>query len=434
MSTPPASSLPAPGPRSPMIRRVRSWAVRLLVVALLAGGAFGVYRARRAAARETVASAPARKGDFLVLVRCRGALKPRRSVGIYTPVVPNLRISWLAPSGEVVNAGDVIMRFDSSTAQQQLMQKESQLRQAQATLDQAVAQSKITSQQDQTELADANFSVERAGVAVKRDELQYGRIRGEQSKIDLGIAEQKLKVQEAAIALHKASDDSRMASLTRQRDQIAEDVRITKDRIAKMELMAPNGGLLTLRTNCATAVTSSAECKPYKVGDNVGSNMLLGQIPDLASMELEAKLEEADRGRISLNQDVLVRIDALPELVIPARVTDISKLAELSTDYPYVRSFRAYAAVLRPDPRLRPDMNGGMDIIVSRIPNAISIPSKALFTSAGKPVVYVAGAGGRYQSVEVEVQARNPDEVAVSGIPAGSTVALVDLARQERKK
>ena len=62
-------------------------------------------------------------------------------------------------------------------------------------------------------------------------------------------------------------------------------------------------------------------------------------------------------------------------------------------EYPYTRSFRAYASILRPDQRLRPDMNGGMDIIVSRIPNAISIPSKALFTRAGKPIVYLAEQG-----------------------------------------
>ena len=42
-------------------------------------------------------------------------------------------------------------------------------------------------------------------------------------------------------------------------------------------------------------------------------------------------------------------------------------------------------------------MNGGMDIIVNRIPNAISIPAKALFTRAGKPIVYLAE-NGRYRA------------------------------------
>jgi multidrug efflux pump subunit AcrA (membrane-fusion protein) len=199
-----------------------------------------------------------------------------------------------------------------------------------------------------------------------------------------------------------------------------------------MELKAPSSGLLTLLPNYSGIIMSS-DAKPYKVGDNVSSGMVLCQIPDLTTLEMDAKLEEADRGRIAVNQDVLVRVDALPEFTIPARVSQVSSLAEMSMEYPYTRSFRAYAFILRPDGRLRPDMNGGMDIIVNRIPNAVSIPSKALFTRAGKPIVYLAEQG-RYRAVEVEVQARNPDEVAVSGIPAGSTVALVDVARQEQKK
>jgi hypothetical protein len=73
-----------------------------------------------------------------------------------------------------------------------------------------------------------------------------------------------------------------------------------------------------------------------------------------------------------------------------------------------------------------------MDIIINRIPNAISIPAKALFTRAGKPTVYV-GKNGHYRAVEVQVQARNPDELAVTGIPAGSMVALVDAEKDQKK-
>jgi hypothetical protein len=78
-------------------------------------------------------------------------------------------------------------------------------------------------------------------------------------------------------------------------------------------------------------------------------------------------------------------------------------------------------------------MNGGMDIIVNRIPNAISIPAKALFTRAGKPIVYLAE-NGRYRAAGVEVQARNPDEIAVTGIRPGAMVTLVDPEARSRKE
>jgi hypothetical protein len=78
-------------------------------------------------------------------------------------------------------------------------------------------------------------------------------------------------------------------------------------------------------------------------------------------------------------------------------------------------------------------MNGGMDIVVRRVPNAISIPAKALFTRAGKPIVYLA-AQGSFRAYEVQVLARNPDEVAVSGIEAGVMVALADPAKRGTSK
>ena len=69
---------------------------------------------------------------------------------------------------------------------------------------------------------------------------------------------------------------------------------------------------------------------------------------------------------------------------------------------------------------------------VDKIPDAISVPSQAVFTRDGKPVVYVAE-DGTYRAVNVEVLARNPDEVAVKGIPAASNVALVEPVKDKTK-
>ena len=132
-----------------------------------------------------------------------------------------------------------------------------------------------------------------------------------------------------------------------------------------------------------------------------------------------------------MGKDVRVRVDALPELQIPTKITQISPLAELSTDYPPTRSFRAYAALRSPDSRLRPGMNGGMDIVIDRLPKAISIPAKAVFTRDGKPVVFVA-AHGTYRQTAVQLLARNPDEVAVKGVEAGAMVTLEEPALEKK--
>jgi hypothetical protein len=81
---------------------------------------------------------------------------------------------------------------------------------------------------------------------------------------------------------------------------------------------------------------------------------------------------------------------------------------------------------------MRPGMNSGADLIETRIPDAVSIPAKALFTIGGKPAVYVK-ANGQYVPTPVKVRARNPDEVAVEGINGGTVVALTEPPPPEGK-
>ena len=410
-------------------RRIRGWAVFFAILLAIGGASAGVYRMRLANAVVSFPVAPARKGDFEVIVRCRGELKAARSIQVYAPVVPQLRIAWLAPSGAVIHQGDVMIRFDSSAAEQQLQQKQAALQQAQASLDQAVAQSRITADQDKSDNADAQFNVEKATLEVSKQEI-VGEIQAAESRIDLGLRQQKLKVAQATADLHAASDRSRIGSLTRVRDNNQNDVDITKARIAQMLIKAPITGFLTFSVNYSQGFGNS---KPYKVGDSVFSGMVLAEIPDLATLEMEGKVEEIDRGRISVGQPVQVHVDSLPELNLPAAIGQISPLAESGYEFPPTRSFKAWAPIPHPDPRLRTGMNCGMDIVVNRVPNAISIPAKAIFTRNGKPVVFLADRG-RYRPVEVQLLARNPDEVAVSGLSAGAMVTLVDVEKKENQR
>lgn len=410
---------------------VRRWLGTGIFILVIAGAAFGAYRLRRVQAAVNLPSAPARQGEFLVIVRCRGELKARRSVQITAPVnVPDLRIVWLAPGGSDVKKGDTLVRFDPSSARQQLQEKESALKQAQASLDQAVAQAKVTAEQDKMDLANAHYQVEKAQLEVSKQEL-VSVIQGKESKIDLGLAEQNLVVAEATIRLHEASARSKTASLTRVRDQALFDINLTKTRLASMEIASPLNGIIIYNPNYSQGWQNA---KPFKVGDAIWAGTALAELPDMSTLQLEARIEEIDRGRIGVGDDVRVRVDALPELTIPAKLSQLSPLTEQSmNEWPPIRRFIAYANLEHADSRLRPGMNGSMDVIINRIPGAISIPAKALFTRQGKPIVY-AGKNNQYKPVEVQVLARNPDEVAVSGIPAGVMVALVDLEKTEQKR
>ena len=408
---------------------VKVWARTLLVALLLAGSALALREFRRTQDAADLPSAPAKKQDFLVLVKCRGELSAQRSVQLIAPRdVPDLQIIWLAPPGSMVKAGQTVIKFDPSKSQQDLKEKQAALRQAQASVDQQEAQSRNTAEQDKLDLAKAKYDVERARLEASKQAI-VSVIEGQESAIDLGLAEEKLKVQQAATALHKASDSAKMASLVRLRDEAKNQVELTEKRLTLMEVTTPLEGVISYLANTSQGWMNS---QPYKVGDHAVPGIALAEIPDMATLQMESKMEEVDRGRIKLDDTVLIHVDAFPENVISAKLTSISPLTEQSfNEWPPTRTFRAFALIEKPDSRLRPGMNAGADIVETKLPGAISIPAKALFTIKGKPSIYTKR-NGQYVPVEVRVKARNPDEIAVEGIAPGTLVALAEPIQEKK--
>jgi len=418
------------GTRRQLRRRAVVWIAALLTLGIAAGLAFAILRPGAVASSSNMPLAVARKGEFLVIVTCRGELVADKSVQITAPVnVPNLQIVWMAAQGASVKIGDPVVRFDASGAKRQLQEKEAALAQGQASLEQAIAQAGITAEEDKLELASLRQAVELAKIEASKKEI-VSALQGEENRITLGLSEQKLKVKQAAMDFNAASAQSKIASAQSQRDKAQAEVDLTRHRIAQTEVNAPSSGVVNYLMNYSQGWMNA---KPFKVGDNVWPGSGVAEIPDLATLRLKGKAEEIDRGRMHEGQDVRVILDPFPEKPFLGKLESLSALTEQSFDWPPSRNFRAYASLGQTDDRLRPAMNGRMDVIVDRIPNAISVPSKAVFARDGRPVVLVPGKDG-LRAVKVEVIARNPDEVAIRGIDAGVQVALIDESDSSRKK
>lgn len=405
-----------------------SW---LFPLAALAGAGFMAVTEFRPQVEKTSTSLPlatARRGEFLVTVTCRGELVAENSVQITAPNVPNLTIVWMAPPNTPVKEGDPVVRFDASGAQRQLKEKEAALSQGAASLDQARATAGITAEQDNLEIAGLQQAVELARIEVSKAEI-LSALQGEENRIALSLAEEKLRVKRAAAVFNAASAQSKIGSAESQRRKSQAEVELTQGRIARTEIKAPGSGVINYLMNYSQGWMNA---KPFKVGDSVWPGSAVAEIPNLESLRLKGKAEEIDRGKMTAGQDVRVILDPFPEKTFRGKLDRLSTLTEQSFEWPPTRSFRAFATLGETDNRLRPQMNGRMDIVVDRIPNAVSVPSKAVFARNGRPVVLVPGKEGM-RVLPVEVLARNPDEVAVRGIEAGTQVALVDNPTDQKK-
>lgn len=425
----PAAETPEPAKRPR--RQIGSWLFTLVTLLAVAGVLYASFRqTKKVSASNPTPTASAKRGEFLVIVTCRGELVAGKSVAITAPTnVPDLRIIWMAPQGEQVKPGQPILKFDESSAKRQLQEKEATLRQNQASLDQAVAEARINNEKDKLELASAVLAVERAKLDVQKAEI-VSALQAAEYKLELALAEEKRRVQDATIKLNEASAASKIASLTTQRDKAQAEVDLINKRISQMSVVAPSDGIVTYLMNYSQGWVNA---RPFKIGDQVWPGSALAEIPDLTTLEIKAKVEEMDRSRIEVGQKARIVLDPFPERHFPSSVIRVSPLTEQNFEWPPSRNFRAFGGFGESDSKLRPGMNGRLDVIISRIPDAISVPAKAVFTRNGKAIVLTPHEGG-WKPIEVTVVARNPDEVAVRGISAGTTVALTDDLAKEKKK
>jgi multidrug efflux pump subunit AcrA (membrane-fusion protein) len=255
-------------------KRSPAW-IRAGIVLLLFGGlALAFIKLRRGEHAADLPTAAARRGDFLVMVRCRGELGARRSVQLSAPLdVPDLQIVWLAPAGSDVKEGQTVIRFDSSRSQQDLKEKDAVLKQAQGSLDQAVAQGRITAEQDKLDLAKARYEMEKARLEASKQTI-VSAIQGQESEIGFGLTEEKVTVQESTNVLHAKADEAKIASQKRLRDAAKSEFRLIQYRLSLMDLKSPLNGVISYLQNTTqgwmnaqpSAMSSTLTSPPVQTG------------------------------------------------------------------------------------------------------------------------------------------------------------------------
>ncbi len=213
--------------------------------------------------------------------------------------VEDLQIIWLAPSGSRVHVGDTVVRFDPSKLRQDIRDKSVALDQAEATLVQAQAKARDTAGQDRVDLDQAKYDFEKAKLEASKQTI-VSQLEGQKSAIDLRIAEEKVRVEQATVELHRKSDEATIASKQRLRDEAQKELERTKARLAQMELKSPLDGVIEFLTN---RTQGWMDAQPFKVGDRVSAGLPIAEIPDLRTLEMESRVDEGDRGRINPGDD-----------------------------------------------------------------------------------------------------------------------------------
>ncbi len=137
------------------------------------------------------------RAEFLDALQFRGDVKAMKSVTIAAPPdIGSLQIVKIVSDGAQVKLGDVVVEFDASKTKQDLEQDRSVVKSAEAQIEQARAQGRLTEEEDTTALMKARYEVETTKLDASKSEIV--------SKID--GAEAELKVRDAEQSVHEAQE------------------------------------------------------------------------------------------------------------------------------------------------------------------------------------------------------------------------------------
>ncbi len=411
-------------------RRVISW-----IMVLLAGGG-GVFAAYRYAGTTTV-EVPVtrvRLSEFIISVKTRGEIRSTRSVILSAPQVPSPRIVRLAESGKPIKKGDVVIEFDTAQQEQSYIEGTTNVRAADADIVKLKASQQMIDEMDGMNLMTSEYNLQRAKLEASKAEI-LSEIEGAKNKIDVGISEGELGQVKITIKSHDVTQQADLERLTQRKDKTLRDLERYKTYLSKMVVRAPNDGIVNLLPNFRSQGSWGSAPPPFKEGDNAWTGASIAEIPDLSEMRIELKLEEVDRGKIKLGQQIRMRVDAVPDKEFTADLDWISPIAALQYRGMGMseKSFPARATLKSLDPRLRPGMSATAEIIIESVPKALLVPVRASFMRAGKPAVWVQK-GQEFQVRQLEVGKRNDtDMIVLKGLKEGEIVAMENPAEAAKR-
>ena len=403
------------------LRRPRNAAVTVIAAFVVAAVGFAAVGRGSAPDLPTV---DVTRGDFTDMLEIRGEIRPVRSVVLASPMqAGELQIIRLAKSGTMVKPGDVVVQFDGTTLQRTIQEKQSELRQADAEIEQQRAQSRITEEQNDTALMKAQYDLQRAKLDVQKGDT-IPRIQLEQAKLAVLDAEQRLKELDAKIKADKTAAEANIAARLRKREKAIADVERAQRGLQNLELKAPSAGMVNVLPNPRSGNMFGGE-QEFREGDRAWPGASVVELPDLTSVYLEARLDESDRGRLNTGQEASVRIEAVPGQDFKAKIDGISLLArvDFSSGWPPPKNFDLRLALLEMDPRIRPGMTAIARIATERISNQVLVPSEAVFQKDGSPMVYELD-GSQFVERKIQISRRGKEQAAVtSGIQPGAKIA-----------
>ena len=303
--------------------------IRVFAIAVLVALGYGGYRFVQQLPRNQreVATTVVKRGDVTVRTYARGELKAVRQMTLTAPnLFGTVQVTRLAPLGAFAHEGDLIVEFDDAEVLSRLEEKQLELDQNDEKIRKSEADLAIRNNQDEVELLRARYTVRRAELEVQRNEL-LSEIDARKNTLNLDEAQKRLEKLKSDIQSRRAQAEAELAVLRETRNKARLELEREKQRLSRVKLLAPMTGLVAIRQARTFFFFAGTQMPDIREGDELRPGMPVADILDLSELEVIARVGELDRANLTEGQEVIIRLDALPDKDLTGKIKSLSGTA-----------------------------------------------------------------------------------------------------------
>jgi len=342
--------------------------------------------------------ATAEKGDIARSVVATGKIQPLTKVEVKSKasgIVEKLDADY----GDTVREGQVLVELDKETLKAQVREARAQLLSAQA----ALQRTKVEAQGP--DLPFLKSATERARRLYEQGLISTNVLEDAQKEYELGLNKQRAA--QSNVSVNQAEVARAQATLERAETDLRNST-----------IVSPMTGLVLSRD--------------VEVGDAVSSILILGSqatlvmtLGDVTSVYVLGKVDEADIGKVYLDQAARITVESFKDKKFVGKVTKISPFGKEKDN---VTTFEVRVSIDNPGGELKANMSANAEIIREEKKGVLLVPDSAiLYDKDRKTSVEVPdpkGENGR-RKVAVKVGISNGVKAeVVEGLKPGDKVVL----------
>jgi HlyD family secretion protein len=367
----------------------------VVVAAVVGAGVWGYFYTQSRGAAPKYRTARVEQGPLTAAVSATGNLNAVTTVQVGSQVSGQIK-ELSADFNTLVKKDQVIARIDPEIFEAKVSQaradvasalatvinQEAQVQKAKADVENAraaLAEAKANTAKAQVMVVDGKRDLDRKSELFHRELIAKSDLDSSQATHDSAgalVDAAKAKEQSLAAGIQSALAQLRVADA----QLLASRAQVDQKKAALVQAQVDLDHT-TIRAPVNGVVVSRAVDVGQTVAASLQAPTLFTIAEDLTKMQVEVSVDEADIGRIKLEDRTSFTVDSFPGQTFTGLVVQIRKAALVVQN---VVTYTVVVAVDNPGGRLLPGMTANVKMIVAEKPSVLKIPNSALrFRPAG---------------------------------------------------